>query len=85
VINAGLQFGVVGDPDNIQLTIVNTYGAGLFTNDLSEFASAELGVGGTWMVERHVQVHASVVGGIRYRKHFDPMANAYAGVRYLFD
>ncbi|MFZ5476284.1 MAG: hypothetical protein ACOZNI_05860 [Myxococcota bacterium] len=85
VINAGLQFGVLGDPNNIQLTIVNTYGAGLYTNDLTEFATVELGVGGTWMAERRVQVHASVTGGLRYRKSFYPTGNAYAGVRYLFD
>jgi hypothetical protein len=32
-----------------------------------------------------VQVAASVVGGIRYRKRVFPTTNAYLGIRYLFD
>jgi hypothetical protein len=92
VVTAGLQWGVLGDPGALQGVIVSTLGAGLFTcsrgaqcDDLTEFILAEAGVGGTWMVERRVQVAASVTGGIRYRNRVLPTANAYLGVRYLFD
>lgn len=85
VINAGLQWGILGDPGALQLTIVGTLGAGVFTNDFTGYALGEAGVGGTWMAARRVQVAASVTGGARFRKRFYPTTNAYLGVRYLFD
>ena len=85
IVSAGIQWGLVGDPGNIQLTAVSTIGSGVFTTDLAGFITAEAGVGGTWMAARRVQVAASVTGGIRYQKRFYPTTNAYAGVRYLFD
>ncbi|MFN7144065.1 MAG: hypothetical protein ACK4YP_09830 [Myxococcota bacterium] len=85
IVTAGLQWGIVGDPGNIQLTAVGTLGAGVFTADLSGYVTGEAGVGGTWMAARRVQVAASVAGGARYAKRFYPTVNAYAGVRYLFD
>ncbi|MES2640171.1 MAG: hypothetical protein V4850_11830 [Myxococcota bacterium] len=85
VISAGLQWGILGDPGAIQLTIVGTLGAGVFTSDFTGYALGEAGVGGTWMAARRVQLAASVTGGARYRKRFYPTTNAYLGVRYLFD
>lgn len=85
IITAGLQWGVLGDPGELQMTVLGTMGAAVFTADLTGYVTAEAGVGGTWMAARRVQVAASVAGGIRYQKRFYPTANAYAGVRYLFD
>lgn len=85
VISAGLQWGIIGDPGALQLTAIGTLGAGVFTDDFTQYALAEAGVGGTWMAARRVQVAASVTGGARYRKSFYPTTNAYLGVRYLFD
>lgn len=85
VINGGLQFGLLGDPENVQLTAVGTIGSGFLTTDFTEYIVAEAGVGGSWMAGRKVQLAGSITGGTRYRKRFYPTANAYVGVRYLFD
>lgn len=84
MLSAGLQWGIVGDASKIQLVATTTIGTGI-TKDFTDFAMTEVGVGGTWMAARKVQVAASVGGGIRYRKLFYPTVTGYAGVRYLFD
>lgn len=85
VITAGLQWGIIGDPTGLQLVAVANLGSGVFTTDFSEYLLGEAGVGGTWMTGRRIQVAATLTGGSRYRKRFYPTANAYVGVRYLFD
>ena len=85
VIDAGLQFGFLGDPGQIQMTAVTFLGSGFLTEDYTQYIFAEAGVGGTWMAARHVQVVASVTGGTRYRRRFFPTTSGYLGVRYLFD
>lgn len=85
VINAGIQWGLLGNADRLQFTAVTTIGSGFMTEDLTEFLVVEAGVGGTYMVARHVQLALSVTGGTRYRKGFFPTADGYLGVRYLFD
>lgn len=85
VINAGIQWGLLGNADRLQMTAVTTIGSGFMTEDLTEFLVVEAGVGGTYMAARHLQVALSVTGGTRYRKGFFPTADGYLGVRYLFD
>lgn len=90
IITGGLQWGVLGDPTGLQGVVVANVGAAVFTEDLTSFITGEVGVGGTWMPDRHIQVAATVVGaarinGIRYKNRIMPAANAYVGVRYLFD
>lgn len=90
VITGGLQWGLLGDPTALQLTVVADLGAGLFTEDLTMFITGDAGVGGTWMPDRRIQVAASLtgggrIGGVRYRGTLLPTGNAYVGVRYLFD
>lgn len=85
VINGGIQFGVLGDPDNFQMNVVANIGSGFLTNDYTEYIFAETGVGGSYMIDRRVQLAASITGGARYRKQVYPLTNAYVGVRYLFD
>jgi hypothetical protein len=82
---AGLQFGIWGEPDAFQLCIIGIIGSGLLTNDQTEFLTAEAGFGFTYTFARSVQLHAEVDGGIRYRKRLYPTVNGTAGVRYLFD
>jgi hypothetical protein len=83
--SAGLQWGVLGSPDTLQMTVVANAGAGVFTSDLTEFMMVEAGVGGTWMAARRVQVVGAATAGARYRKRVYPTMNATVGVRYLFD
>ncbi len=83
--SAGLQWGVLGESDGKQLTVLTNLGSGLFTTDLTEYVKADVGVGGTWMLTSEVQLQGSVNGGFRYRKAFYPTVDATVGVRYLFD
>lgn len=85
VINAGLQWGIIGNPDQLQFVAVTTLGSGFMTTDQTEFIVGEAGVGGTYMIARQLQLAANVTGGARYRKLFYPTVNGYVGVRYLFD
>lgn len=85
MMDAGLSFGFLGDPGNIQMTANVYLGSGFLTTDYTPFIYGEAGVGGTWMAARHVQVVASVAGGSRYRRRFFPTTSGYLGVRYLFD
>ncbi len=82
---AGLQFGIWGEPEAFQLCIIGIIGSGLLTNDQTEFMTAEAGFGFTYTMKRNIQLHAEVDGGIRYRKRIFPTVNGTAGVRYLFD
>lgn len=85
VLDAGLHFGVLGDPERFQGVIIGMIGSGFLTNDQTEFAQAQAGLGATYTLDRHVQFHAEVTGGTRYRKRFYPIGSGSAGVRYLFD
>lgn len=85
MIDAGLQFGVLGDPDKLQGNIIATLGSGFYTVDQTEFVQGEAGIGGSYMIDRHVQLAGWATGGVRYRKRIYPMTSAYLGVRYLFD
>lgn len=85
MIDAGLHFGIFGEPERLQFVIVGMIGAGFMTVDQTEFIQAQAGVGGTYTMARHVQFHAEVVGGARYRKIVTPAVTGSAGVRYLFD
>ena len=85
MIDAGLHFGLFGEPDRLQMVAIGMIGAGFMTADQTEFVQGQAGVGGTYTVARHVQFHAEVVGGARYRKRFYPAVTGSAGVRYLFD
>ena len=85
MVTGGLQWGMVGDPTGLQLVLTTTIGSGFLTSDFTEFLPAELGVGGTYTVARHFQIHAELTGGLRYRKRFFHTENLTLGVRYLFD
>lgn len=85
VITGGLQWGLVGDPKGLQLNLLTNLGAGFFTDDFTEFVLAEVGVGGSYMVNRHLQLHADLSGGLRFRKGFYHTENFYLGARWLFD
>jgi len=85
VLDVGLQFGAIGEPESLQGVVVGLIGAGFLTSDQTEFAQAQTGIGGTYTIDRHLQFHAEITGGIRYRKRVFPMASGTAGVRYLFD
>jgi hypothetical protein len=85
IAQIGIQWGLLGDPNGVQLVLNTLAGTGFLTEDSTEFGLAEAGVGGTWAANESVQVFASVADTLRMRKIVDYGPAAYAGVRYLFD
>lgn len=85
VVDAGLQFGVLGEPQNFQMVLMGLVGSAVMTTDQTEYFHAQAGVGFTYTFARNFQAHAEIDGGVRYRKRIFPTANFVGGLRYLFD
>lgn len=85
IADAGLQFGVLGEPDAFQMAIIALVGSAIMTVDQTEFFHAQAGLGFTYTFARRFQAHAEIDGGVRYRKRLYPTANFVGGLRYLFD
>lgn len=91
MVTAGMQFGVLGDPQALQLTVTAALGTSFLEMDPSEevdlrpYALAEVGPGVTYVLTDSLQLAGSVVGGIRYSKRVYGTGTAYVGLRYLFD
>ena len=85
LVSAGLQWGIVGSPDLIQLNALGSLGSGFLTVDRTEFLFAELGAGAHYTFARNLQAYGNLMYTFRFRKGASHGATAYAGVRYLFD
>ena len=85
VAEIGVQWGLLGDPAGLQLTLTSLIGTGFITTDSTEFFLADVGVGGTYAVAESIQLWANVGMNFRHRKIASYGPAAYAGVRYLFD
>ncbi len=81
----GAQWGLVGEPDKFQLTLITTAGAGFLTSDHTEFLFVQAGPGFTYRTSRSTQLFVDLEYMMRFRKGFTHGANAYVGMRYLFD
>ena len=92
VATVGVHWGLFGDPTGFQVHLASHLGAGIVTVDSAtgegsnvEFLLAEAGAGAHYHFARNLQVYADLAYTMRYRKVFSPGANAYLGVRYMFD
>jgi hypothetical protein len=85
VAEIGIQWGLLGDPSGLQLTLTTLVGTGFITTDSTEFFLGDAGIGGTFTVSEGVQLYANVGMNIRHRKIVSYGPAAYAGIRYLFD
>jgi hypothetical protein len=85
VAEIGIQWGLLGDPSGVQLALSTLVGTGFLTNDSSEFALADVGIGGTFAATESIQLFANVAAIVRHRKIVSYGPAAYAGARYLFD
>jgi hypothetical protein len=85
VLGLGIQWGVLGDPSDKQLTLNSLIGSGFITTDNTEFVVIELGAGGTYNFTESVQGVANISGVMRSRKHISFGPLMHVGVRYLFD
>ena len=84
-VMVGVQWGLIGDPSGFQLTATSLVGSGFATMDNLEFLMVEPGVGVTYAINSRIQANANVAATGRYRKRLYMGANAYAGIRYMFD
>lgn len=85
VMTAGLQWGLLGDPSDKQLTLETHVGSGFASPDALEFLLIEVGPGVTWNLSDEMQLVGSLGATLRYRKRAYIAENLYVGVRYLFD
>jgi hypothetical protein len=85
VAEIGIQWGLLGDPNGLQLTLTTLIGTGFITNDNTQFFLADAGIGGTYTVAEGVQLYANIAMNVRHRKIVSYGPAAYAGARYLFD
>ena len=85
VMTAGIQWGLFGDPDGLQLTLETHAGSGFASTEALEFLLVEAGPGGTWAMTDRMQLVGSLTASMRYRKRAYLSENLYLGVRYMFD
>jgi hypothetical protein len=85
VLGLGVQWGVLGDPNDKQLVINTLIGSGFITTDNTEFVIGELGVGGTYNFSESLQGVANLAGVVRGRKYISFGPLMHVGIRYLFD
>ena len=85
VLGLGVQWGVLGDPNDKQLTLNTLIGSGFITTDNTEYVTIELGAGGTYNFTETIQGVANINAVMRSRKHISFGPAAHMGVRYLFD
>lgn len=81
----GLAWGVVGDPNGFQLSVMGEMGSGFLTKEHTEFFLLQGGPSVQYMVGPALQLHADLEYGLRMRKTVDHGPTAYIGARYLFD
>ncbi|MCB9765160.1 MAG: hypothetical protein H6739_35630 [Alphaproteobacteria bacterium] len=82
---AGVQWGILPDPGALQLNAVTSLGAGVLTNDNTEFILAEVGAGAHYGLTEQIQINAELAYNLRIRKNFYHGVNANLGVRFMFD
>lgn len=85
VLGLGVQWGILGDPSDKQLTLNTLIGSGFITTDNTEYVTIELGAGGTYNFTEAIQGVVNLNGVMRSRKHISFGPAAHLGVRYLFD
>lgn len=81
----GVSWGVLGDPNKWQLTLISEAGSGFLTPDHTEYLILQGGPGFQYMIGDSVQLHAEAEYGVHFRKTMNHGPTAYLGVRYLFD
>lgn len=81
----GVQWGILGDPNEWQFGVVTELGSGFLTPDHTEFLLIQGGPMFHYMIGPSLQLHAEVEYGVRMRKNVQHGAVAYVGARWLFD
>ena len=81
----GLSWGFLGQPDGFQFGAIAQLGAGLVTQDHTEFLLVGIGPGVTYKASRQVQLFGDVSYQARIRRDVSHSVTAFAGARYLFD
>lgn len=84
-MTAGIQWGLFGDPSNVQLNLETHAGSGFASSQGLEFLLVEAGPGVTWAATEQLQLYGTLTATMRYRKRAYISENLYAGVRWMFD
>jgi hypothetical protein len=84
-LTLGIQWGVLGDPSEMQLVINSLVGSGFITVDNTEYMILETGVGGTYNFTPEIQAVANLDLVARHRKRFTFGPAINLGIRYMFD
>jgi hypothetical protein len=84
IATAGIQWGLLGDPNGFIFGAVTHFGAGVVTVDNTEFMVIEAGPAAHYTFGT-MQVFAEATAQARYRKGLSYGGCGYVGVRYLFD
>jgi hypothetical protein len=85
VLALGVQWGVLGDPSEMQLVINSLVGSGFISVDNTEYLLLEAGVGGTYNLTPEIQAVVNLNMTARHRKRFTFGPTSTLGMRYLFD
>jgi len=83
--SVGLSWGFLGEPDGFQFGGIGQIGAGLVTEDHTEFLLVGLGPMVTYKFARQAQLFADVQYEVRIRDELQHSVAGFAGARYLFD
>lgn len=83
--SVGLSWGFLGEPDGFQFGGLGQIGAGLVTNDHTEFLIVGLGPMITYKAARQVQLFADLQYEVRIRREVQHSITGFAGARYMFD
>lgn len=84
-ISAGLQWRVWGDPMGFQVSLLPSVGAGILTEDSTEYVQVQFGPGCHYAISKELQINAEIVYQARYRKGLTHGASMSTGIRWLFD
>ena len=81
----GLNFGIIGNPDNFQAGLTAHLGSGFLTTDHSEFLLGDVGPSAQYKLTRQMQLFGDVTYQMRYHKGLSNGVQGLVGVRYMFD
>lgn len=85
VLTMGIQWGVIGDPDSLELVANTLVGSGFVSPKDLQYLLVEAGAGATYRLTEHFEATATLAVDGRYRKALYWSENLYVGLRYLFD
>lgn len=85
LFSMGLDWGVIGDPDEFLVGASVHAGSGVVTSDDAAYFQAMVGPTASYRLSRSTFVFGDLHYVMRYRKNFEHGTQVMVGARYLFD